>query len=222
MNNDGYPINKFIAPEDATLIAFCHTINPHNSPIAIPCIKSNYPLGLCYWNAHDYVKNHGGEVVYGWIFNVWPDLYIDAMHHAVVRDVDGNLIDITPPLPGYDCPEKSVFLEDGSIDIDLQRQPNIPNKTHLFSSNTALKNMISTYEKMIALENKLTQIMYDFGYREESNFQRSSGEYKSINLKHVTQRLENSSEYKKIRDQIEKQKKSISRSIDQLKFITKS
>lgn len=217
MSNDVYPINKFIAPEDPDLIDFCRTINPLKKPVVIPCVDYKYPLGLCYWNAHDYVQKHGGEVVYGWLFSVWPGCYIDAMHHAVIRNSDGNLVDITPQMQGYDFPDKTVFLEDDSIRIDLQRQPNIPNKAHVLSSSIATKNMISTYDKLVSLNDQLTQIMYDLGYREEANFQLSRGEYNPASLSNINRRLANSFEFKVVNEIVNNQKQKLASAIKLLK-----
>lgn len=208
MNNDEYPINKFISPDDEVLIAFCRTINPLHSPVSIPCVPHNYPLGLCYWNAHDYTQKHGGEVVYGWLLSVWPGRYIDAMHHAVVRSSDGKLMDVTPQMSGYDHPDRSVFLEDNSIKIDLHKKPNIHNRNYLLENCPITREMLHISDEIVSLNQQLTHITYKLGYREEVCFNDSHGipvsSTTNILLNVISQRTEVQNLFIALNDKYEK------------------
>ena len=53
--------------------------------------------GACYWNCDAYVESYGGKVMYGWQCRVWPGLFIEMLHHAVVELSDGRLVDPTDP-----------------------------------------------------------------------------------------------------------------------------
>lgn len=54
----------------------------------------------CISNVNHYVEKYGGSIIYGWYFGHRESAkfgnYLVATHHAVWRDPDGNLSDITP------------------------------------------------------------------------------------------------------------------------------
>jgi hypothetical protein len=51
----------------------------------------------CFDNVREHVRQHGGSAQYGWCFCAqWQDDFVVATSHAVWRDLDGNLVDITP------------------------------------------------------------------------------------------------------------------------------
>jgi hypothetical protein len=63
----------------------------------------------CFPVVQRQIDQHGGSICYGWQIWEWPDVFIEAEFHAVWRDTDGKLHDITPK----DLPfEQILFLED--------------------------------------------------------------------------------------------------------------
>jgi hypothetical protein len=68
---------------------------------------------FCYENVEAYVAEHHGESIVGW--KIWECRHwIKAVHHAVWRSPDGDLIDISPE-PGE---QQTLFL------IDDEPRPN--------------------------------------------------------------------------------------------------
>ncbi len=57
---------------------------------------ANAPVNDCFSVVPRHVLQHGGEQVIGWAVWEWPRVYIEAEFHAVWRQNDGSLLDITP------------------------------------------------------------------------------------------------------------------------------
>lgn len=57
--------------------------------------EPEYPAGGCYNNVSAHCSRNGGRPVYGWMIELVPRVYIEAMHHAVWQRPDGELLDIT-------------------------------------------------------------------------------------------------------------------------------
>lgn len=71
------------------------------------------PEAQCYWNCDRYIAANGGEIVYGWQVSAWPGVFIELMHHAVVRTDEGELID--PSATSLPHEGRSAFLIDNSL-----------------------------------------------------------------------------------------------------------
>lgn len=209
------PVYLHIQTTDEDLIKFCSQLNPNKKPVTINCIGQQQPLGLCYWNAEAYVQKHGGSVVYGWLFSVWPKSHIEAMHHAVYKDTTGTLFDVSPHFAGYDQPQQSTFLEDDSIAIDIQRIPKIPNKYYKLSNSTPTNNFIKTYANLLKIDAKMSKLMYDSGYRAEG--QLATAMHKPFTPSPIFISLISSKEHSELFAAINKQKTKLGAAIRLLK-----
>jgi len=83
-------------------------------------ITASYSLGKCWFNCLEQVIKHGGEVIYGWA--LWSiegegSCYV-AQHHAVWRNEDNELIDVTPNKIRVDS---ILFMPDGRALFDICR-----------------------------------------------------------------------------------------------------
>lgn len=86
----------------------------------------------CFDNVKIYAEQHGGEVQYGW--QIWEKtgVVIEAEFHAVWKNHEGNLVDITPKT---DNEQKILFIPDSTrtftgfapdnIRMSLSRNPNV-------------------------------------------------------------------------------------------------
>jgi hypothetical protein len=91
-------------------------------------VNYGYKATHCYDNVRHYVKNHGGEAVYGWIIWKGTDYPLEAEHHAVWKSPSGKIFDITPRVDGENI---ILFLIDNSRPYDFKntwcnRSPNGP------------------------------------------------------------------------------------------------
>lgn len=65
----------------------------------------------CYGNVDKVIQKSGGSIQYGWqIWETVPDVMAEAEFHAVWKDTNGNLHDVTPKeMPGI---TRILFLPD--------------------------------------------------------------------------------------------------------------
>ncbi len=58
-------------------------------------VEATAKLASCFYNVQDKINRDGGTIYYGWA--VWEHThFIEAEHHAVWEDSNGNLVDVTP------------------------------------------------------------------------------------------------------------------------------
>ncbi len=74
----------------------------------------------CFNNVRRKVEGCGGSIRYGWSIWEWPNVYIEAEHHAVYEDADGRLVDLTPPADTW-TPNRT-FLPDSSAVYDFDNE----------------------------------------------------------------------------------------------------
>lgn len=99
---------------DETVLKFAATISDQ-PPVVIP-VKPVYGSvqAHCFGSVIQHSKGAGGKLVTGWAIWLHPDVYIEAEHHGVWEDDEGNLIDITPKPDG----EKEIlFLRDDNANL---------------------------------------------------------------------------------------------------------
>lgn len=84
---------------------------------------------FCYENVYRQVKLYGGELLPGWRIQLCPNLWVEAVHHAIWISDSSERVDITPQgsnrilfLPdivtqprGYKIGEKYAVLTDDSL-----------------------------------------------------------------------------------------------------------
>lgn len=95
-------------------------------PEYIPVKIEKYSkLHHCYYNVEHKVKVDGGDIFYGWIVHE-TNLLCEAEHHAVWKDSDENLIDISPNqdnsleilfIPDNDCKYRGLSIDSVRINI---------------------------------------------------------------------------------------------------------
>jgi len=102
-----------------------------NLPPAEPAkLLETGPSGLAYWNCYDYARHHGGRIVFGWQVLAWPGIYFELLHHAVVEDADGNLLDPTMCAASHNG--QIVFIEDRQATLSRKSPPPIASRIHVY------------------------------------------------------------------------------------------
>lgn len=107
----------------APVIDFCSSINPNAQPIRLPIRSGNHDQTLdCFNNVRRKVLSEGGRLVLGWAIWEWPNIYVEAEHHAIYEPpgADAQWLDITPS----DQPHISarVFVEDADATYDFANE----------------------------------------------------------------------------------------------------
>lgn len=116
------------SPTDAQTIRFCERIAPKAKPIVLEIKPEAGSRSVeCFYNVRDKVEREGGSIKFGWVIWTWPDVYIEAEHHAVYEPPSGSpWLDITPAPDGD---TQRLFLPDDTVPFDfdepLPRRDNI-------------------------------------------------------------------------------------------------
>lgn len=115
MQTPPHTIPRSLSP---ALRKFCKTISP-SEPVFINSIPVQGSVtGFCFENVERKVRKSGGAVAYGWAIWNLPSLYFEAEHHAVWRNKNGNLIDVSPQMASR---RRMLFLPDETSVYDSMR-----------------------------------------------------------------------------------------------------
>lgn len=76
----------------------------------------------CYFNAREEAARAGGEAVFGWAIYEWPGVFVEAIHHAVVK-VGQTYVDVSPNDDGW-----IYFIPDSAAPNDYNKQKGFDNK----------------------------------------------------------------------------------------------
>lgn len=82
--------------------------------VAVVAYENSKPL-QCYFNVQAAAQDGLGQPLFGWLIWLFPNIWIEAHHHAVIMRTDGSLCDVTPPKDGE---KQIVFLPDSSTPFD--------------------------------------------------------------------------------------------------------
>ncbi len=113
----------------SSILEFCRSIAP-TEPVFITSVPlRRSATSFCFENVDRKIAKSGGSKLFGWAIWHIPDLYFEAEHHAVWRNKNGGLIDVSPqmgqrrrmlflpdPSAVYDpmCPHPNILAPDGA------------------------------------------------------------------------------------------------------------
>ncbi|TFW14343.1 hypothetical protein EGY25_03865 [Brevundimonas intermedia] len=108
-----------------------------------------YPYGACYWLSDEFARQIEGEMVPGWRVQWMPGLYIEAVHHGVVRKGNQWLDphDLHPDSEASGREGISLFVEDRSIPVDLKWPVLIPHRHLALRNDDDVTNYILQYNR---------------------------------------------------------------------------
>lgn len=128
---------------------FCRRVVPGG----LPCMVQHEPLPgapqkECFRIVPEQVAAHGGEQVVGWALWEWRKVMLVAEFHAVWRDPNGHLVDLTPRPTQL---HKIAFVADPQRDykgvqVDNVRQP--------LGKDPRITRLIAFEERITALMNE--------------------------------------------------------------------
>ena len=185
---------KFGTPKSITtpIVDLCRTLNPASAPVYLPIQPAPNAAPLdCFVNVRRAVGSGGGQIQYGWAIWEWPNVYVEAEHHAVYAAPDGRLIDISPsPLSAV---THRLFLPDDAATFDFENEgyrrdnvrralsndPLIEEMFHLASERTAILNAIPGFG--------MVQIEGDDAERFQGNQERAAQIELQLGMKYTAQ-----------------------------------
>lgn len=120
---------------DQTVFDFCRAAGIERPmPINVTPADGAEP-GWCIRNVRRAIEQRGGTVVHGWLIWGAPGLFYEAEFHAVLRDLEGHLVDVTPTQDGETLvlfspdaryPESFDFMQrPGNKRIKIHRRPDL-------------------------------------------------------------------------------------------------
>lgn len=129
--------------------SFCYRVVPGSQPCHIPLQPlAGAPESECFSVVPEQVRRCGGEQVVGWAIWEWRKVMIEAEFHAVWRDPDGNLVDVTPK--PFEMP-KILFLPDPNRRYEGVQVDNV---RHPLRKDPRIKRFIDLAERLFALLNE--------------------------------------------------------------------
>ncbi|HCR0216091.1 hypothetical protein [Klebsiella aerogenes] len=164
-----------ITLNDPRLLQFAEQLNPGASPIYLPVIDKPGPEGNAYWNVSTAIEQVGGKMLLGWEINYWPGCFLVATHHAALQAEDGGVYDVTQRSQAAAVPTVNLFVPDDSIAIDLNKTPAVKSRFYILHSAAQITDYLRAYDNLNAFEKKLSDKLYDIGYRCETNKALASG-----------------------------------------------
>lgn len=121
-----------------------------------------YPYMACYWNVSKVVAKQGGEMVLGWMLMERPGLYVEAMHHGVWRNRDGQLLDVTDVSPKYRRTTPTTFVPDDRIKtVDLGRPVQITSHFFPLAEDAGIRTYIDAYLENNKAAIKQNEILFE-------------------------------------------------------------
>lgn len=174
MNNAVFPNYSTPLIDNPEVLELARTIN--SKPIlTVPFYDELKPIGNCYWNVELMVKKIGGSIQYGWIFNIWENILVEAMHHAVWRTPEGILYDVTQNYPMFSNTHTIFLPDDENKPNTLDIVPAYQNHYKLLTADLSAKNFVAAHRNKIELVQQYQSALYDSGYRCEQNRAQACG-----------------------------------------------
>jgi hypothetical protein len=153
---------------------FCAQLSPRKRALKVTLDHSLLPFGNCYWNVNSKIESSGGEMVLGWQLTYWPKRFIEAMHHAIWRTPEGDLLDVTEKYPHDTIAGYSTFLPQSDVsEINLEEPQHVTSKHFLLQNRKEIVDYVNAYKQKNSIEKELAQLAFDAGYRNEIQFARA-------------------------------------------------
>lgn len=135
------------APDDPAVRAICQDLSPGYTPRLLPITPTPAATPQeCFFNVEQHASSNGGSMLYGWALWIWPEVFIEAEHHAVWDD-GTQLHDITPRA---DDEETTLFLPDPSRTYDFLGNRRVDNQRRALSTSREVRTLLNAYAERAA------------------------------------------------------------------------
>ena len=140
---------KIISKE---IIEFCNEINETQNPHYVSVKpEAGCKIDECFWNVKNKVKLDGGKAQSGWIIVEWPNVWLEAVFHAVWISPQNNPVDITPSEMGD--VQRILFLPDDTLEYDYDSNcKRICTRYKPLSKDPRVDGLISRFQQIFEIE----------------------------------------------------------------------
>jgi hypothetical protein len=131
--------------------------------LSVPRFDGGDPA-RCFHNVFAVVAAHGGELVPGWLLELVPGILARARHHAVWRDAEGRLFDVTSPGRSPDD-GTSTFVPDEANVLDFVDSVPVEDRFLTLIQDSDLRATLVQYRHYIEAQRRLlARLVADFRY----------------------------------------------------------
>lgn len=144
---------KFISTKVEKL---CRQINPDVQPTYINITPgSGCEVNDCFECVRQKVARDGGRIQFGWSIWEWPNVYVEAEHHAVYESPTGPpWLDITPS--ALSEVRRRLFLPDDTATYDFQNEGTLrDNKRMALNDDPLIQDFLAVAEEKAAILNSI-------------------------------------------------------------------
>jgi hypothetical protein len=116
-------------------------------------MSGELPSGYCYTNVRRMIDINGGRAQCGWTLSILPGRFVEALHHVVWEQPNGELLDVTAAAyPGMVKPATD-FIVDSAIDLG-PHDPCVPSIFHQIDRSDGTKEYIDLTKRRMILRGK--------------------------------------------------------------------
>lgn len=153
------------------------SINRKNNVQRVKVAENKWPEGYCFWNVALFVKEHGGDIVCGWIFREWPGVHLEAQHHAVWRNPEtGDLLDISARTnEDENDGEFVVFLVDEFSKVNPDQAITLPSHFLAYYDSDFVKQYVDCRIKSDVFSGAMKVLAFKNGYKCEDLYSAALG-----------------------------------------------
>lgn len=133
----------------APIKSLCNDLVPGGLPFFLNVTPvSDAKVSDCFIAVEQQIARHGGTACYGWQLWELPRVYIEAEFHAVWKNPDGQLEDITPKLAPF---QRILFLPDPTR---VYRGRQLSNERRALSSNPYVADFFKICDEEFEIMNR--------------------------------------------------------------------
>ncbi|MFD9902450.1 hypothetical protein [Mesorhizobium sp. NPDC059025] len=120
--------------------------------------SDDLPVAQCYENVRSVVVTRGGRPQLGWCLSHFPNKFVEALHHAVWEDPNGNLVDVTAPAYQTMKGNEITFIPDNSTELSAI-DPQVPSWFIQLDVSSATKGYIRATRERKIFANRILDIL---------------------------------------------------------------
>lgn len=130
---------------------FCREISTCHKPEYVQVVpEKDAQINECFFNVEQKIERDGGAALNGWLIWIWPSVFIEAEHHCVWENENGDHVDVTPKQHGE---SKIVFLPDPEKSYDDEQNRRLDNVRKALTKDSC----VAEFLRLAAEKNRMIE-----------------------------------------------------------------